>query len=138
MRVRDLPSLGEAVRHRRQELGISQTELADSANTTRQWISRLEKGNAEVTVARLFEVVHTLGLNLDLRDPARTRSSLLPDAAITAIQSVNGISARLPDTDSFRALAEATRSSDAVSAAASRTISAIRALHSAPGENTRA
>ena len=52
--------IGEVVRRRRLALGLSQTQLAEQAATTRQWVSRLEQGRGDVTVSRLLAILDVL------------------------------------------------------------------------------
>ncbi len=70
MNITNLTDIGELIRLRRQELGRSQSALADEIGATRQWISRLEKGHNDISAARLLAVVSALELNIDVR-PAR-------------------------------------------------------------------
>jgi len=51
------------------ELNLSQTELAEQTGTTRQWVSRLEKGKNDIGTARLLAVLGALELNLEIRPP---------------------------------------------------------------------
>ena len=51
---------------RRNELSISQRELARLAGMQQPAICRLERGDRNVTVGTLFKVVNALGMNLDV------------------------------------------------------------------------
>ncbi|GAA1805774.1 helix-turn-helix transcriptional regulator [Agromyces neolithicus] len=94
MLVNDLAELGDLIRRRRTSLGLSQTELAEQVGSTRQWVSRLEKGKNDISTARLFAVLDALELNLDLRPPTNARSpessrmashSMLPTEVLHAL-----------------------------------------------------
>lgn len=62
--VRDL---GAAVRHARDQAGLSQQELADRAGVHRQWVTRLETGASPAAAMRkVFDVLAVLGLGVDL------------------------------------------------------------------------
>lgn len=93
MIILDLPSLGARVRERRLELGLSQSELAESVGTTRQWLSRLEQGREGGSVARLLDVCDALDLVIELREPSRPRAtpeqrqSLLSPATLQALST---------------------------------------------------
>jgi len=69
MLINDLVELGELIRRRRAELSLSQTDLAAQIGTTRQWVSRLEKGKNDIGTARLLAVLDALELNLEIRPP---------------------------------------------------------------------
>ena len=57
---------------RRNKLKISQTQLAKIVGTKQPAISRLEKGNANVTLGTFYKVTKALGLDIILSDSERT------------------------------------------------------------------
>ncbi len=65
MRLNSTRDLGLYVRHRRRELGMTQAELAGSAQVSRRWLSDLEGGKATVEVGLVFKVLHTLDITLE-------------------------------------------------------------------------
>lgn len=67
--IQDLAELGEFIHRRRVELSLSQTDLAEQIGTTRQWVSRLEKGKNDIGTARLLAVLDALELNLEIGPP---------------------------------------------------------------------
>ena len=67
MTTSSLSELGMRVRERRQELGLTQTALADRVGTTRHWISNLERGKRSAEVGMVFDTLRALGLVVDLR-----------------------------------------------------------------------
>ncbi|MDH6238219.1 helix-turn-helix transcriptional regulator [Cryobacterium sp. CG_9.6] len=69
MLINDLVELGALIRRRRTELNLSQNDLAEKVGTTRQWLSRLEKGKNDIGTARLLAVLGVLELNLEIRPP---------------------------------------------------------------------
>lgn len=64
MRIRSTEDLGAVVRERRRELGVSQAELAERADVTRQWIIRFERGTTDVSLAKAISVLQVLDLEL--------------------------------------------------------------------------
>ncbi|MEX2274622.1 MAG: helix-turn-helix transcriptional regulator [Actinomycetota bacterium] len=59
-------SLGTALRHYRQQAGLSQAELADRAGLNRTYLSALEHGNETEQVRRLLRLFKQLGVRLTL------------------------------------------------------------------------
>ena len=87
MRARTTEDLGNLVRQRRKELGLSQASLAESAGVTRQWLVRFEQGRSDVTLQNSLAVINALDLDLSLdvrgrRDPAPTPRRT-PSAVVT-------------------------------------------------------
>jgi HTH-type transcriptional regulator / antitoxin HipB len=88
MRLNNVRDLGLYVRDRRRRLGLTQAELAASAQVSRRWLSDLEAGKATAEVGLVFKVLHALGLavdvspvefgpgDIDLDDLLRTRVQL--------------------------------------------------------------
>lgn len=73
----DLTTIGEAVRKRRKELGLSQQELADLAKVSRNRIAPLETDRlSEIGFKTLTRILHALGLDLRLTTLNRQRPTL--------------------------------------------------------------
>lgn len=100
MLINDLLELGELIRRRRAELSLSQTDLAVQIGTTRQWVSRLEKGKNDIGTARLLAVLDALELNLEIRPPrldsaakvaseVTSKTSLIVTAALRALAQMS-------------------------------------------------
>lgn len=58
-----------AIRARRRELGLLQSELADLAGVSTRTVSAIETGKPTVRLDVLWTVLNTLGLRLDIRAP---------------------------------------------------------------------
>ena len=58
--------LGEAVRHRREELGITQAELAERAGLQQPAIARFETGGTMPTISMLERLADALLLRLNV------------------------------------------------------------------------
>jgi len=66
-RVYTPASLGAAIRHFREEAGLSQAELADSVGLNRTYLSDLERGKKETeTLKRVLRLLHQLGVRMTL------------------------------------------------------------------------
>jgi len=66
MIVADAVGLGEAVRERRRQLGLTQEELADLAQVSLRSVSQLESGVSSMTFGKLLAILSVLGLSLSL------------------------------------------------------------------------
>lgn len=60
----DLPTLGRAIRHTRQQSGISVEALAAATGIARQRIDSLERGRLDPTYETLFTLADGLGVKL--------------------------------------------------------------------------
>jgi HTH-type transcriptional regulator / antitoxin HipB len=58
--------LGEAVRSRREELGLSQRQLAERAGMTQPGVARFEAGGTTPTIPVLERLAAALGLRLTI------------------------------------------------------------------------
>lgn len=63
-RARRAHELGEAIRARRQEVGLSQRELAERMGTAQSVVARLEAGAVTPTLGTLDRVADALGTEL--------------------------------------------------------------------------
>lgn len=59
--------LGELIRSRRRELGLTQTEVADVADTNLRFVSELERGKPTARLENVMRVLATLGIELEAR-----------------------------------------------------------------------
>jgi y4mF family transcriptional regulator len=67
MPIHDPKELGERIRARRHELGLTQTEVAEVANTNLRFVSELERGKSTARLENIMRVLATLGLELEVR-----------------------------------------------------------------------
>jgi HTH-type transcriptional regulator/antitoxin HipB len=59
--------LGEVIRGRRLELGMTQTEVAEVANANLRFVSELERGKATARLENVMRILETLGIDLEAR-----------------------------------------------------------------------
>jgi transcriptional regulator with XRE-family HTH domain len=80
---------GRAIRNARQELGLTQAEVAKRLDATPPYVSELEAGKSNLTVGQLWTVADALHveLHIELRVPAARPAPVIP---------------RLPKPDSAR------------------------------------
>jgi HTH-type transcriptional regulator / antitoxin HipB len=64
--------VGAQLRHAREQLGLTQLEVATSAGVQRPWLARLESGRGNPTLSSLFAVLGALGMGLNLEEGNRT------------------------------------------------------------------
>jgi HTH-type transcriptional regulator/antitoxin HipB len=74
MRTRSIKDVAAAVRGRRQDLGLSQAELARRVGVSRKWIYEFEGGKPKAEFALVLRVFDQLGLTLDIDDSRRSPS----------------------------------------------------------------
>jgi len=65
--VKDPFELGELIRRRRRELGLTQTDVAEIANTNLRFVSELERGKPTARLENVMRVLATLGIELEAR-----------------------------------------------------------------------
>ncbi len=58
-------TLGQKIKHRREELGYTQTELARKTQTSQPYISRLEKDDFNPSTQMIISIAVTLGVSID-------------------------------------------------------------------------
>lgn len=69
MKIVDAAALGQAIRHRRRQLNVTQKDLAMSSGTGLRLIIDLEKGKPTCQLGKALEIVRTLGLSLEIHEP---------------------------------------------------------------------
>lgn len=79
MNVYNARDLGAAVRAKREALGLTQQAVAETSNVSREWLISFEGGRPGVSLSRVFNVLHTLHLGLDLSDAAVDDDTTLED-----------------------------------------------------------
>ena len=57
------PLFGQAVRHFREKMKISQEDLADRAHLHRTYISDIERGSRNVSLKNIFKLASALGVS---------------------------------------------------------------------------
>jgi HTH-type transcriptional regulator/antitoxin HipB len=61
------PELGELIRRRRRQLGLTQTEVAEVADTNLRFVSELERGKPTARLENVLRVLAALGIELEAR-----------------------------------------------------------------------
>ena len=60
-------SFGAAIRHFRQEAGLTQAQLAELTGLNRTYLSKLERGGETEQIRRLLRVLRQLGLRMTVQ-----------------------------------------------------------------------
>jgi HTH-type transcriptional regulator/antitoxin HipB len=68
MQINSMRDLAATARGRRQDLGLSQVELAAKAGVSREWINAFEGGKTTVEFGLVIRVLDALHLCLDLTE----------------------------------------------------------------------
>jgi HTH-type transcriptional regulator/antitoxin HipB len=66
--LRTVEQLGAAIRLRRQEKGLTQSELAKQLGAERKWVIKLEGGNSKAEIGLVLRAVDALNLRVSLVD----------------------------------------------------------------------
>ena len=66
-RIYTTASLGQAIRHYRQQAGLTQAELAELVGIDRGYLSRLEKGEGTEQLRRVIVLLRRLGVRATLQ-----------------------------------------------------------------------
>jgi y4mF family transcriptional regulator len=66
MKIKSTQDLAAAVRGQRQDLGLTQAELATRAGVSRPWLSEVEAGKLTAEFGKVIRLVDALGLTLEL------------------------------------------------------------------------
>jgi HTH-type transcriptional regulator / antitoxin HipB len=66
-RIHTTAALGHAIRHYRQQAGLTQAELADEVGIDRSYLSRLEKGQETEQLRRIIVLLRRLGVRATLQ-----------------------------------------------------------------------
>jgi|HubBroStandDraft_6_1064221.scaffolds.fasta_scaffold399481_2 HTH-type transcriptional regulator/antitoxin HipB len=68
--ARTAHQLGQVLKSRRQQLGLTQSEVAAKVGLLQAQVSVIESRDAKATVTTLYKALSALGLELALRDSA--------------------------------------------------------------------
>jgi y4mF family transcriptional regulator len=62
--------IGQAIRHKRKALGLTQEEAAGLCGVGITFLSRVERGQATAEIGKVFHVLHSLGLKVSIEGMA--------------------------------------------------------------------
>ena len=71
MTLHNAQQLGAAIRLKRREKGLTQSELAKLLGAERKWVLNLESGNSKAEIGLILRAIEVLGLRTFLTDKAQ-------------------------------------------------------------------
>jgi HTH-type transcriptional regulator / antitoxin HipB len=84
MKVHSIADVAAAVRGRRLDRGLSQSELAKRSGISRKWISEFEAGKATAEFALVIRILETLGLSFDISEDANAAAIMSATATVSS------------------------------------------------------
>jgi len=72
-RVYEMTDIGSFVRKKRVELGMTQSQLADSCGKGTRFISELENGKPTMQIGKVIDILHILGLDLIISERGKLK-----------------------------------------------------------------
>jgi len=60
---------GQMLRDARKHANVTQAELAQRVNTPKQYISKIEHGNANPSVGMFYRILNALGMRIEIVQP---------------------------------------------------------------------
>ena|ERR1700733_2096351 len=72
MALHNAQQLGAAIRLKRREKGLTQSELAKLLGAERKWVLNLESGNSKAEIGLLLRAIEVLDLRAFLTDKAQS------------------------------------------------------------------
>ncbi|MEN8255848.1 MAG: helix-turn-helix transcriptional regulator, partial [Verrucomicrobiota bacterium] len=73
--VMTIGEIGRTIRQERKSQGLTQGELAMTANTASRFISELENGKATCQIGKALKVIHCLGIKIELKTPSQSKAN---------------------------------------------------------------
>lgn len=101
MKVRSTADVAAAVRGRRLDRRLSQSELAKRSGISRKWISEFESGKTTAEFALVVRILEALGLSLDLSDAPKAATTMSATATLSATATVSSPTSGPVDLDAL-------------------------------------
>jgi HTH-type transcriptional regulator/antitoxin HipB len=87
MALHNAEQLGAAIRLKRREKNLTQSELAKLLGAERKWVLNLESGNSKAEIGLILRAIEVLGLRAFLSDKARPERGA-PDLKTSRLDQV--------------------------------------------------
>ncbi len=89
MRIRSINDVSAAVRGRRLDMGLSQSDLSERSGISRKWISEFESGKSTAEFGLVMRVLEALGLCLELSGPPTSAASVSASGSLSVPAEVS-------------------------------------------------
>lgn len=66
--IKNIKEIGNIVRLKRKEIGLTQKHLSDLCNVGIRFLSELENGKVTLEIGKVLNVLHALGLELKIEE----------------------------------------------------------------------
>ena len=66
MKTNDAKTLGQAIKMRREELGLKQKDVADATGFSVSFISDLENGKPTAEIGKSIHIINMLGMDINV------------------------------------------------------------------------
>ncbi len=66
--IRNITDIGSIVRLKRKEIGLTQKQVSDLCNIGVRFLSELENGKVTLEIGKVLNVLHALGLELNIEE----------------------------------------------------------------------
>lgn len=73
--IMTVEEIGKTIRKERKSQGLTQGELAMTANTASRFISELENGKATCQIGKALKVIRCLGIKIELKAPSLSKAN---------------------------------------------------------------
>lgn len=83
MRIRSINDVSAAVRGRRLDMGLSQSDLSARSGISRKWISEFESGKPTAEFVLVMRVLEALGLCFELSGPPTSAASMSASGTVS-------------------------------------------------------
>lgn len=70
-----IEEIGRTIRQERKSQGLTQAELAMTANTASRFISELENGKTTCQIGKVLKVIACLGIKVELKAPSQPKAT---------------------------------------------------------------
>lgn len=88
MLLRNPLDLGAAIRDRRRQLNLDQSDLANQVGVSRKWVIDIEKGKPRAEIGLILRTLDALGLRLSVDQASLVREEKIPGIALPDIDEV--------------------------------------------------
>lgn len=101
MRIRSINDVSAAVRGRRLDMGLSQSDLSERSGISRKWISEFESGKPTAEFALVMRVLEALDIHIELTGTPTSAALMSASGTLSASAEVSPSPDRPVDLDAL-------------------------------------